>query len=217
MIIVLILSKFGNYFFHLSGIIALIIVPGPLLVLLYVLYRYFKKKEGNYDSGLKGEGSIFFTLKKLTNDYIVFQDVRINKAGNIDFVVLAPTGIFALEVKADPGQIECINQRIYINGKEHRKNILSQTKSGAAQVKDVLNGAGYVNPLLVFASSKAVIGSSALQCDNVRLVNKDELVSHITSMPRIYSHEQLANFEKVLLRFVKNIKESIFYRFLNKI
>lgn len=218
MIIILTLSKFGNYFFHLSGIFALIIVLGPFLLLMCLLYRYFKKKEGNFSGGLRGEGVIFFTLKKLINDYIVFQDVEINGYGNIDFVVLAPTGIFALEVKAGSGQVECIDGKIYINGKEYKKNknILGQTKSGAEQVKGILDGVNNVHPLLVFASSNAVIGNSAIQCGNVRLLNNDQLISYITSMPRVYSHEQLESFEKILLKFVKNTKKSIFYRFLDK-
>jgi hypothetical protein len=209
MLAVLTLKVFFEHTINLALIIGALIFVGPIIGFAYLAYRYFKKKQVNYDVGLKGEGSIYYSLLKLTNDYYVFQDVKINRKSNIDFVVLAPTGIFAIEVKANSGRIECNNGKLYVNEKKLRKNIIGQAQGGAMQVKEVLNNVEFVDPVLVFTSINAIIDNSAILCNKVRLVNKNWLINYITSKPRIYTQEQLVEFEKNLLKYVVGAKNKV--------
>lgn len=58
------------------------------------------KKNKNWIKGAKGEAVVFNYLKHLPNQYIILNDLNIPKTfGNIDHVVLGPSGIFTIETK----------------------------------------------------------------------------------------------------------------------
>ncbi|HEY4506659.1 MAG TPA: nuclease-related domain-containing protein [Candidatus Paceibacterota bacterium] len=126
-----------------------------ILVLLYFIARISKQKSDRYQStsdkfyhGIKGEGSIFYELLKLSNSYIVFQDISMEKA-NIDFVVVGPTGIFTIEVKSHKGSVS-FEEYSWL-----RKNIW-QAKSQALFLHNFflekIKKDYFVNPVLVFSS-----------------------------------------------------------------
>ncbi|NTU66874.1 MAG: NERD domain-containing protein [Candidatus Moranbacteria bacterium] len=90
------------------------ILSSAVLSIIYFPVAYWALKEKikyerdgkNYKQGGKGEGAIYYELLKLSDNYLVFQDVKFpTKDFNIDFVVVGPTGIFAIEVKSHKGII----------------------------------------------------------------------------------------------------------------
>src|SRR4030043_333797 len=84
-----------QHLFSLSGIIALAIVFGPFIG--FAMYR-IKKHEKEYNCfyrGRKGEGANWDKLKELTDDYSIFQSLKIgDNLGNIDFAVVGPGGFY---------------------------------------------------------------------------------------------------------------------------
>jgi len=71
--------------------------------IIWFIYRERTKAEKEYYKfyrGGKAEGAIYYELAKLSNYFFVFQDIKIGDQGNIDFVVLGPTGLFSIEVKS---------------------------------------------------------------------------------------------------------------------
>ncbi len=104
--------------------------------------------------GKIGEWQIKEELLKLPNEYFVFQDVVIGK-GNIDFAVVGPSGIYAIEAKSHAGRIESNGFTLTRNGRPFEKDFIRQTKHEAMDLKQYLEGnlnqQIYVKGLLVFS------------------------------------------------------------------
>ena len=64
------------------------------------------KAEGSsWQNGLEGENMVAEYLNTLPQDYYVYQDVNLpGKGGNIDHIVIGPTGIFVIETKNYSGK-----------------------------------------------------------------------------------------------------------------
>jgi hypothetical protein len=187
----------------LPGILALIIVMGPILGFFYSSYRYFNKKKIKYLAGLRGESVIYFELKKLPKEYSVFQDVKIYKRCNIDFVVLGPTGIFAIEVKSHSGKIDFNGRDFLINGTVFKeKNILNQAYAEASKVKEIIRDVENVYPVLAFSHYNAIVSFGFKPQNNVYVINKKYLNNFIKQQAVIFDDNKIFNIKSVLLAFV---------------
>lgn len=69
-----------------------------LSVALAFLAGFCVKRAVGYRKGVKGEMEVFKRLRSLPRSYHVFPDVDLIR-GDVDFVVVGPTGVFAIEVK----------------------------------------------------------------------------------------------------------------------
>ncbi len=115
----------------------------------YWLYLKSKSNEGRFAKGLKSEGKVYFELQKLSDTYSIFQDVKCSAGGNIDFVVVGPERVFAVEVKSLSGQIEVSeNEELLVNGTLLDHDPVSQTYSEAKQLEEE-GGVSGVIPVLV--------------------------------------------------------------------
>ena len=146
------------YWKNLLNQVALIVllVIFPLLVVSYLLYKKIDNKAENFWQGLKGEDTIANVLKTLSNQYGIYADVKIKPdSGNIDFVVIGPTGLFAIEVKSHRGFIGFNGSELVRNGKKFEKNFLKQSKFEAGFLHDYLwerlKTEVFVKPILVFS------------------------------------------------------------------
>jgi len=88
----------------ITSIIRLQVVP--ILFLIYILmpgvplFLFSKNQYDRWHKGAEGEKLVAKKLNQLPEDYYVFNDVTIpTLKGNIDHVVVGPSGIFALETK----------------------------------------------------------------------------------------------------------------------
>lgn len=70
-----------------------------LLIVIHRVMRHWEKVSDNYLNGDTGELKIQKTLKQLPEEYQILPDIKKTAGGNIDFVVVGPNGVFALEVK----------------------------------------------------------------------------------------------------------------------
>jgi len=181
-----------------------------IIVMLYIHKKgeEFLNKSDNYYHGRKGEYAIFYELKKLSDDYLVFQDIKIyNSKGNIDFVVLGPTGIFAIEVKSHHGRVTFNGQNLLINNHRFEKDILRQTMNGALDLhKFILDKTGkdyFINSILVFSNKYAHMKFGIKPIKNVCVVQKGFLRKAILEKPSILSAEDIVKIEKILLSLNK--------------
>ncbi|MDR3642655.1 MAG: nuclease-related domain-containing protein [Candidatus Doudnabacteria bacterium] len=187
-------------FAALIGIFILVRLADPLLM-------HFRRKSDKYYRGFAGEVAIKQVLKELSDDYIVFQDLKFpGLRGNIDFVVMGPTGIFTLEVKSHYGEIGFNGRDLTLNGRLFpEQNILKQGYAEALRLKNYIrDSAGrevYIIPVIVFSRGYGLrFGLNPV--DGVYVVGKDFLLELIGRHPNYkypLSQEQLIADLKMLV------------------
>jgi len=106
----------------------------------------------------EGEEEVYKELVRLPGEFLFFSDFHKNRKGNVDFVVIGPTGIYAIESKnTKKGVITLDNDNIYINGSLFKDiDPLKQAYDESIQIqeylKESLSLSLPVTPVLVFAN-----------------------------------------------------------------
>jgi hypothetical protein len=183
-----------------------------ILFIILIISKKINLNIGNsykYHRGRKGEYEICEELAKLPEDYSVFQDIKIKKeGGNIDFVVIGPTGIFAIEVKSHKGKISHENEHLLINGKRFEKNILGQTLSQALNLREFLKQKTgkelFINSVLSFSSPYASMRFGLKPVtSNIYIVQKSFLRQLILKNNSSISDSEIENVKNELKSIVK--------------
>jgi len=106
--------------------------------------RYYVGAGGEYDVGT--------LLSQLPPEFHVFNGVGFY-GGDIDHIVIGPTGIFVVETKSHGGTIAVRQGRVYRNGAPLERDYLRQVKLESRYVKGRLGADPLcvVQPVLVFA------------------------------------------------------------------
>ena len=171
--------------FNPIGLIAVLIIFGPLLLFTYSQYKKHDHGSASFLNGLRGEDSVVALLKDaLSDEYSIYCDVIIDpKFGNIDYVVLGPVGIFTIEVKSHKGEIGFDGQHLTRNGNQFEKDFLKQVMGQAISLHDFLlgklNADIFVKPVIVFSSyAKMHFGFKSIK--NVSVIQKHWLVKLLT-------------------------------------
>ena len=111
--------------FSLIGLIGFIVTFLSLLVLIIgaVLIYYGYNNGKSWNKGIKGEYIVAEYLDQLPEDYFVFNDVKFpGSYGNLDHVVIGPTGIYVIETKNYKGFFLVKgNELFYKNGNRVKK------------------------------------------------------------------------------------------------
>ncbi|NDY95960.1 nuclease-related domain-containing protein [Wenzhouxiangella limi] len=177
----------------------------PLAVLtagIAVLAIFFSALTGSSSvppsalTGAEGEARVLRSLKQLPDDHVVFNQVQIpdpTVAGGrreIDFVVVAPTGVHLIEVKNTPGLIYVrpdeqdwpLAHKAGCGGRPGWNAIANPLRQVAAQT-EALNrwllqhSLVYpVQPIICFARSE--VGLRDRELSEVPVLTADELVGH---------------------------------------
>jgi len=172
-----VLTKISFNLSNKSLILAIFLLFVPIL--LWVRYLMSKEKRNlfSYGSGLSGELNTEDELAKLSDEYLVFCDIKIppNK-WNVDFIVVGPTGLLALEVKNHKGKVSNKGKDLLLNGKIPKNNFLKQVKGEARSISKHLEGKldskFYVKPILIFSNPGATMDFGLKPVDNVYVINK---------------------------------------------
>ena len=172
---------------------------------IYILYKYFDKRYIKFNQGKKGEGSVCYELHKLSDDYLVFQDINLAGHGNIDFVVVGPSGIFTVEVKSHKGVIGFNGTELTKNGHTFKeRNFLDQAMAETLSVNSFLKNQirvdFFVEPVIVFSSFLARLKFSFNKQKNVYVINKRILIKLILSQPKLLSTEQINIVKDILYK-----------------
>ena len=157
----------------------LLIFAADLLLIGFALYIFGRMRP--YLKGDVGEESIKFILAKL-RDYYYLSDVMIgDKKGNIDTVVIGPTGIWTVEVKNQ-------SERVIIHDK-YLDGELRQSYAEAKAVENLLIQLGYVIPVvpvLVFANKRARMTFGLAPVNGVYVIGKTWLEKLLTKQSTGY-------------------------------
>lgn len=165
------------------------------------LFYFLVIKYRSYRAGIIGERKVTVTLSQaLNDDYSLFNDVTLTSIpyGNIDHIVVGPTGVFVIETKNHKGRISYYGDNWEgIRGQRPS----SQVRINAMRVKKILNAseslrseAYYVHGVVVFVNVHAEL-IERKPPDHVQILRIDELVSYITSEPRRFMAEEIAQIE----------------------
>lgn len=191
LIIGIIIWRLSIVSFSLPAVFAITLVFGPLLLVTDSLMRKEESLMYKFRSGIVGEKLIGDELKKLDTNYTVFQDIHVpGKKENIDFVVVGPTGIHAIEVKNHHGTVGFNGDELTLNQKSFEKDFLRQTMREATSLHDYLESSGipsaFVTPIIVFSHRFASVRFGIQPIKNVRVIQYRWLLKMITSDPRSY-------------------------------
>jgi len=172
-----------------EGMVGIIIIFGPFAWFAYYRYKKHIVGHGKFYRGRKGEGAVWYKLKELSDEYSVFQDIKLNSnAGNIDFAILGPGGVYALEVKSHSGNVDFNGAELTHNGKPFEKDFLKQAKSEALQIHNFIKGKLnldiYVKPVIVF-SGRVNIHFGLKPIDGAYVIGKNFLDEFFNSENRI--------------------------------
>lgn len=180
-------------------------------ILLTVFANKKKNKVINYFKGRKAEYNIFYELLKLPSNYHLLQSLKIYEKSNIDFVVVGPTGIFAIEVKSQGGVIGFDGGQLTRNGERFEKDFLQQTLSGYKKIRTILeeklNKEYFIIPVLVFANKFAKIRFGFNKQRKVYVIGKKFLRRVISEHG--YREKSTDKEIQAVVDVLKNFQESV--------
>lgn len=161
-----------------------------MLGLLFVLERQTRKGRGldleGLRKGILGEEAVANVLAGLPSSYWVLHGVSTGH-GDVDHVVIGPTGVFALETKAWEGTFYRRRGQLYGNGKpvEH---VLRQARGAARQVRLLLLEAGIKQSVeAVVVAARASVSRSPMRFRQAYVVSIKDVVGFVTSRRRSLS------------------------------
>ena len=111
--------------YSLGGLVALVL----LLLFLSPRIEHFLDRRAsealNWKAGYTGEALVANRLDDLPEDYYVFHDVKHRDlAGNIDHLVVGPTGVFVLETKNWRGHVEySLDKKLLCDGHDKTSEV----------------------------------------------------------------------------------------------
>jgi Nuclease-related domain len=153
----------------------------------------------NWFVGARGEVAVAKELRPLEADgYVVVHDVSTPR-GNIDHVVVGPTGVFVLETKAWRGRVyPGPDGRLLVNGHEQAAD--RQVLRGVMEVKRRLHPAGiryWVEGLVVLTASGLPRGPIRLR--HATVIERRDLVARIRAGRSRLDPHQVARVAQLLL------------------
>jgi hypothetical protein len=172
------------------GIYVLVLVLGIPRILLPVVKTYNEQIATNRRERA-AEDAVDAILKTLDEmKYSVFRNVYLGY-GDLDHVVVGPTGIFVIETKSNRGTVEMENGRLKIRGlDESKKDYERQASQESYQLKLALSerlqeSRVFVDPILAFPAAAKVPDGLELRRVNatvpVRVVHGKDVISVICS------------------------------------
>jgi hypothetical protein len=151
---------------------------------IVILFKVSVRRGMRWFLGKKGESAVTETLKSLSDDYVVLNDIVVPESkGNVDHVLIGPNGVFVIETKNYSGFVKCEEDEWFVNGQRIR-SLSKQAKRNSMAVRgciaSVFSGpqskVPYIVPLLVFVSSRTRL---KLFKPTVRVLKLNELVEFI--------------------------------------
>jgi hypothetical protein len=142
-----------------------------------------QKKQENYQRGAAGETHVGNLLKDLSDDYCVINDVT-TPHGNLDHVVVGPTGVFVLDTKAWRGVVTSAgNGELLLNGeateKPYVRQFVGRMMSVREKVRTLATGMdARFNAAFVFTAAR--VDAQWGTTGHLNCVRDDKLFHYIT-------------------------------------
>ncbi len=136
----------------------------------------------SFRKGAVGEALVGYLLEGLPDEYVVLNDLT-TPFGNIDHVVVGPTGVFAIDTKNWRGTVGAnVDGELLLNGKPTTKGEVKRLVATSAEtrkkIKTLSGHEPYIRAVLVFTSAhvEAKFGS----VKNADCVRDERLLDYIT-------------------------------------
>ena len=133
---------------------------GATGVVLVLIGFTFWMNASSTRKGLEGEQSVAAELSHLNDEFLLLNDVMLpGGRGNIDHILIGPTGVFVFETKNYSGKYVCYGDRWFFQGVRQKYDVPSvsaQAKNNAHTLASLLHTSGFtvdVNPVIVFTHS----------------------------------------------------------------
>lgn len=158
-----------------------------VFVIFVVLFKKMRKQFFLYRAGRRGEMRIAKELKKLPDSYNVFAGVDLDGRGDVDFLVIGPSGIYAVEAKNHSGRIGFDGRNITRNSRKlDDKDILWQVKDNAMKIKKhIISGMSekhFVDAVLVFSNKHArIVFDNKEEVRETKVLQTEQLNEYILS------------------------------------
>ena len=197
-LIIIILILFNTSLFGNNKVFVVV-----LSLVLFFLARTLLKRNNKFISGFVGEKDIEVELKKLGENYTCINSGLNTGRGNIDKIVLGPTGIWTLEVKSHKGNFTFNGEVLLRNTQKTNflKQAYAESKFLEDLIKSKINIKIKVQPVLVFSNKFAKVRLGLKLYKGVYVIRKEWLKKLITD-----THIQ--SFDKETIHRIKVVIEN---------
>lgn len=167
---------FVRWSFHVEGWFQILLTVLIFFTLITLFKKYYWRLD-NFTSGILGESDVGdVLLDDLPEEYIHLCDVNLMGKGNIDYVLIGPTGIWTIEVKSHAGYVDFDGTELIRKGELFEKDFLKQAWAEAFSVRDVLKqktGETYfVQPVIAFSNPRAKMKFGFNKIKGVYVINR---------------------------------------------
>jgi len=159
---------------------------GFVIAIIWLLvFQYYQRKYYTYKGGRQGEKAVINALtNSLSDEYYLINGAYLNgRGGDIDHIVLGPSGIYVLETKNWSGKIICYGDQWQRPGKKVKNSPSLQVKHNTQKVKKIVDASPafrgfkvWVEGLLVFTNTYADL---CLSNPTVTVLKLQQLHSYI--------------------------------------
>lgn len=129
------------------------------LLILGMLLEGFIMEIKNRVRGRDAEDEVEEKLEDLPNDFVILSNLNIQNRGDIDKVVIGPTGIWVIEVKSHAGYISHISNELTRDGeffeKDFIKQVWAETFAVGNVLKEELKNKIAIQPVILFSDPDA--------------------------------------------------------------
>jgi hypothetical protein len=172
-----------------------------------IIVKYGWSKRRIWSKGAKGEKIVAKKLKKLPKKYTAIRDVKIpNLGGDIDHVVVGPTGIYVIETKNyKPTYIPDEDCWYHTSGRKSPQNPAKQVKLQASKLNDFLARKlgkklkkTTINPVISPINHNLIFKKDI---KSYEIVFPEDLVSYLSHRRKILSSKEVKEIINILAKY----------------
>lgn len=179
-----------------SGTLGVPIIFLTILLAIFFFIREFQDTLEdliNFIMGQRGERRVEKILAALPSTFHVIPSVMLQRGGNVDFVLVGPTGIYTIEVKTSR------NMAIRYLDRRYAKQVRTQAFELNNMLKTTLERSDWIDALLVYATNDLKVQINPRKTkQNVTVLHSSELVAHILTQPQKLSGQDVEKITTVI-------------------
>lgn len=209
----LMLSSGVAGFFIAKNNLFLIIAGFLLAVLIFVIfYRLAIRHERfrfNYLKGADGEDRVGKALSLLPEEYNVINDLQTD-SGNIDHVIIGPTGVYVLDTKNWRGIISAdVNGELLVNGKPTDRPVVKIFTARIMNIKEKIETlCGHVRYIqAVFVFTSASVNAKWGTTGSVHCMRDEQLYDYIVNNKTRLSKKEIDDISQAFLALARMDKD----------
>ena len=193
-------------FIGISGLLQLSLLA-LLVIVGLIISKYGWSKRRIWSKGAKGEKIVAKKLKKLPKKYTAIRDVKIpNLGGDIDHVVVGPTGIYVIETKNyKPTYIPGEDCWYHTSGRVSQLNPAKQVKLQVSKLNNFLEpkmgkklNRAAINPVISPINHNLIYKN---EIQSYKIIYPEDLVGYISHGRKILNSNEINEIINILIRY----------------